>query len=166
MVREMEIRDLEAVLQIEGSVFPSPWSEEVFRTELERPGAIYLVLEAEGGTVGYAGAQMFGQEVHVTNMAVAPGWRRRGLATALMLECLGRGIERGGRYLTLEVRQNNRDALAFYRKFGFAELGLRRDYYQETSEDAVIMATGDVAADSYRVLFSELRLRLEREGGG
>jgi ribosomal-protein-alanine N-acetyltransferase len=164
-VREMETGDLEAVLAIEVRVFPSPWTGEIFSAELEQPESIYLVVEEPGGTVGYAGARMFGQEVHITNMAVAPERRGRGLAAALMLECVRRGIEQGGRYLTLEVRQGNAGALEFYRKFGFAELGLRRGYYHETGEDAVIMATGDLHADSYRALFSELRRRFEREGG-
>lgn len=157
----MRGEDLPAVLVIEDRVFPSPWTFEIFLVELERPGSIYLTVEEAGGIAGYAGARMFGQEIHVTNMAVAPERRRRGLATELMLECLRRGMELGGRYVTLEVRQGNTSALEFYRRFGFEELGLRSGYYHETGEDAVIMATGDLQAESYRALISDISGRPE-----
>ncbi len=112
----------------------------------------YLGVCAEGPLLGFIGAHLLGDEIYVTNMAVTPDFRRRGLGSALLIECVHLGLKKGARWLTLEVRETNRDAREFYRFFGFRELGLRRGYYSDTGEDAVIMAAGDIREGLFRKL--------------
>jgi len=144
-IREMLTGDIEAVMGIEREVFPSPWTPEFFERELRRGEVtIYLVAFSAGRLLGFIGAHLLGDEIYITNMAVAHDFRRRGLGSALLMECVQLGLKKGSRWLTLEVRETNRDAQEFYRFFGFRELGLRRGYYSDTGEDAVIMAAGDI----------------------
>lgn len=144
-IREMNEGDIGAVMGIEREVFTFPWRYGFFERELGRVDtAIYRVAVTGSKITGFIGANLFGEEVHITNMAVEPGARRRGLGTALLVDCVQLGIEKGARWLTLEVRETNHDARAFYRIFGLRELGLRRRYYSDTGEDAVIMAAGDI----------------------
>lgn len=160
LIREMLVPDLKAVMGLECRIFDSPWTEELFTQELRRGEfSIYLVAESGGSVLGYIGAQVLGGEVHITNMAVSPPHRRRGLGSALLVSCLQRGAERGARWLTLEVREANLGARAFYRLFGFEEIGLRRGYYADSGEDAVIMATGDIRDPEYLALVERILSR-------
>jgi len=167
-VRDMSMNDIPAVSKLESEIFDSPWSEDTFRHELRlAPRAVYLVAEVEGRLLGYLGSQLVGREVHMTNMAVAPGFRRRGIGTALMRECIRRAPVVGAGYLSLEVREGNREAREFYRLFGFHELGLRKGYYADSGEDAVIMTTGDVLSPDYRSWLTGLDPPgSQREGDG
>jgi len=154
-IREMRVADIEAVMDIEREVFPFPWAPEFFLRELGRgESAMYRVAFADGRLLGFIGANLLGDEIHITNMAVIPDVRRRGLGSALLVGCVRQGLERGARWLTLEVRETNRDAREFYRLFGFRELGLRRGYYSDTGEDAVIMAAGDIREGPFRELLA------------
>ncbi len=165
-IREMLATDLAGVMGLEHQVFESPWTEELFAQELKRGEAcIYLVAESGGSVLGYIGAQVLGGEVHVTNMAVAQALRRRGLGSALLVSCVRRGLERGARWLTLEVRETNHEAREFYRQFGFDEIGLRRGYYADSGEDAVIMATGDIRDPGYVALIDRIEAGLRRRDG-
>lgn len=156
-IREMLASDLEEVMGLEYEIFDAPWDEELFMQELRRgEGTIYLVAESGGTVFGYIGAQLLGGEVHVTNMAVAAAHRRRGLGSALLVSCVRRGTARGARWLTLEVRENNSEAREFYRLFGFDEIGMRRGYYADSGEDAVIMATGDIREPGYQALLDKM----------
>lgn len=151
VIREMLVADLDRVMALEHDVFDTPWTVDLFIHELKRAErTVYLVAESGGRVLGYIGAQVLGSEVHITNMAVDAAKRRRGLGSSLLIACLRRGTERGARWLTLEVRQNNQEARAFYRIFGFDEIGLRRGYYADSGEDALIMVTGDISAPEYR----------------
>lgn len=149
-IRDMKTEDLSDVLSLERQTFDAPWTAEVFKHELRRRGRmIYLVAHAPGLLAGYMGAQVLGREVHLTNMAVRCELRRRGLGSAMLLECIRRSREGDARWLTLEVREANAAALDFYRRFGFMELGVRVGYYSDTGEDAVIMATGDINGSGF-----------------
>lgn len=161
-IREMTASDLPGVMALEMEIFESPWTEKLFLQELRMPErTIYLVAERGGEVLGYVGAQVLGSEVHITNMAVAAAYRRRGVGSRIFIACARSGAARGARWLTLEVRESNLEAREFYRRFGFEEIGLRKRYYVESGEDAVIMATGDVNEPGYR----ELMARLEAEHG-
>lgn len=167
-IRRMLPGDLEQVMALEAEIFESPWTVDVFMQELGRRGAVYLVAEEEGILAGYAGANLVGDEIHLTNLAVRGRLRRRGLGTAMLLECVLRGIEeRGARYVALEVRENNEAAREFYRGLGFRELGIRMGYYADTGEHAVAMATGDIHGGLGGVPLDELertvRAKLEGE---
>lgn len=167
LIREMRFEDIDRVVELEKRIFSSPWSSELFRYEIDHGDrTIYLVAEEGPGLVGYTGAQVLDKEVHVTNMAVEPEYRRCGLGSALLLECIRRGLERGARWLTLEVRQGNEEARCFYLEFGFEELGIRHGYYTDTGENAIIMATGDIRTQEYTDLLSRQQMRIiSREGG-
>ncbi|MDT8900027.1 ribosomal protein S18-alanine N-acetyltransferase [Anaeroselena agilis] len=139
-IRAMQLPDLEAVLAVEQSSFLTPWSREAFVAEIEDNDlACYLVAEAEGQVVGYAGMWIILDEAHVTNVALLPAFRGRGLGTRLMdtLRQVAKAL--GAARMTLEVRPSNHEARRLYGKLGFAERGVRPGYYTDTKEDAIIM---------------------------
>ena len=167
LIRDMRSQDIDRVVEMEKEIFDSPWNAELFRHELRNfDRTIYLVAEKDGELHAYMGAQVLDAEVHVTNMAVDPSRRRAGLGSALLLECIGRSLGRGARWLTLEVRRGNDEALQFYRTFGFEELGLRHGYYTDTGEDAIIMATGDIRSQDFAATIADISSRQDQRLGG
>jgi ribosomal-protein-alanine N-acetyltransferase len=159
----MRRRHLRSVLRIEGLVYPRPWTLGLFLSELGlRTSRVYLVARVGGAVVGYAGLMLSAGEGHVTTIAVDPEWHRNGIATRLLL-ALGRaGREKGASGLTLEVRTSNLGAQELYRRFGFAPAGVRKNYYAETNEDAIIMWAHDIDLPAY----AERLDAIEAEVGG
>lgn len=149
VVAPMRRRHLRGVLAIEQEANPRPWSHRLFAGELRMPTSrLYLVALQDHEVVGYAGLMTTLDEGHVTNIAVHRDHRRRHLATMLMLVMMRRAVERGVVDMTLEVRMSNTAAQEMYRRFGFAPGGVRKGYYQESGEDALIMwAHGIDSAD-------------------
>jgi ribosomal-protein-alanine N-acetyltransferase len=146
----MRRRHLRSVLRIEAQVYPRPWSLSLFMSELAlRSTRAYYVARVEGMVVGYAGLMITADDGHVTTIAVDPAWHRHKIATRLMLVLAGEAIRRGATGLTLEVRVGNNGAQALYRKFGFHPAGIRRNYYVETNEDALVMWADDVDGTEY-----------------
>ncbi|HVP01126.1 MAG TPA: ribosomal protein S18-alanine N-acetyltransferase [Solirubrobacteraceae bacterium] len=129
--------DLPQVIAIERRAFPTPWSLAMFVLELSKPGGICLAARRDGALVGYVICSRYEDVWHIMNVAVDPSERRRGAATALLSEVLAR-VGPDGR-LTLEVRPSNDGAIRLYERFGFLPAGMRRRYYQDNGEDAVIM---------------------------
>lgn len=137
---KMKMEHLPQVLEIEERSFPSPWSYRAFACEiLENPIASYIVALAGEKVVGYAGMWVILDEAHITNVAVHPNWRKRGLGRALMQEIMRRAARRGAARITLEVRPSNAAARRLYAALGFTEAGLRKNYYIDNNEDAIIM---------------------------
>ncbi|PKQ27523.1 MAG: ribosomal-protein-alanine N-acetyltransferase [Candidatus Anoxymicrobium japonicum] len=166
LIREMRSDDLDRVVVLEKEIFSSPWSADMFLYELNRDGnAVFLVAEDSQKLCGYIGAQILDQEVHITNMAVETGVRRRGLGSALLIECIREGMKCGARWLTLEVRRDNDEARLFYKVFGFDELGVRYGYYEDTGQDAVIMGTGDIRSADFTELIAGIERRARIRGG-
>ena len=140
VVAPMRRRHLRGVLAIEQEANPRPWSHRLFAGELRMPTSrLYLVALQDHEVVGYAGLMTTLDEGHITNIAVHSDHRRRHLATMLMLVMMRRAVERGVVDMTLEVRMSNVAAKEMYRRFGFAPGGVRKGYYQESGEDALIM---------------------------
>ncbi|HTV12356.1 MAG TPA: ribosomal protein S18-alanine N-acetyltransferase [Acidimicrobiales bacterium] len=136
----MRRRHLPAVLRIERHAHPKPWTLGVFTSELAQGDArYYVVVRANGRISGYGGLMFVTDEAHVTNLAVAPAMRGCGLGTRLLANLAREGIRRGCTAMTLEVRMGNLPAQELYRKFGFVTAGVRRNYYPETHEDALVM---------------------------
>ena len=136
----MRRRHLRSVLRIEQQVYPRPWSLSLFLSELAlRTSRYYLVARVDSMVVGYAGLMYSGDDAHVTTIAVDPSWHRAKIATRLMVELSRAALDRHARNLTLEVRVSNTPAQALYEKFGFASAGIRKNYYVETNEDALVM---------------------------
>jgi ribosomal-protein-alanine N-acetyltransferase len=153
----MRRRHLRAVLRIEAQVYPRPWSLSLFMSELAlRATRTYYVARVDGVVVGYAGLMMSGDDGHVTTIAVDPGWHRHKIGTRLLLTIAREAIRRGARNLTLEVRIGNKAAQALYRGFGFRPAGIRKNYYAETNEDALVMWAEDVDGADYAARLDRL----------
>ena len=136
-VTEMQEKHLPALAELEKQCFHAPWSENMLREELG--GGIFLVAEQDGQVQGYVGCQTVLDEGYITNVAVFPDCRRRGIAEALLHELLRRAEEKGLAFVTLEVRASNAPAIALYEKLGFAPVGVRKNYYSAPVEDGVLM---------------------------
>lgn len=147
---EMKRRHLKAVVAIEQQVFPSPWSLGLYLSEITQGGTrAYYVARYAGEVIGYAGLMVAVGEGHVTTIGVVPEWQRRGVGRLLLLTLARTAIERGANSLTLEVRVTNTGAQAMYHEFGFAPAGIRKNYYAEVHEDAIVMWAHDIQSDEY-----------------
>jgi len=161
----MRRRHLRSVVRIEEECYPRPWSGALFLSELaQRATRRYTVATIGPMLVGYSGLMIVGDEGHVTTLTVDPPWHRRGIATALLLDLARAAVRLGLRHLTLEVRTGNTGAQALYAAFGFAPVGVRRNYYPETGEDAIVMWVDDIDTAEYahRLAGIESRLRSAR----
>ncbi len=139
-IREMKESDLEEILAIEKRSFADPWSKKLFRETLAFPdSANFVVQDPTGAIVGYINFYVIAHEAHMLNLAVHPGWRKRGTATQLLAHSIGYLKHLRAEHFYLEVRESNRDAISLYRKFGFEVIGKRKRYYVETNEDALVM---------------------------
>jgi ribosomal-protein-alanine N-acetyltransferase len=140
IVRQAEEKDIRPMAEMDILCFTIPWSEESFEKEIKENNlAFYIVAEIGGRLVGYAGLWRVANEGHITNVAVHPDFRRRGIGEALVSVLLSHTIKNGIRSHTLEVRASNEPAISLYSKFGFEPAGLRKNYYEDNGEDAVIM---------------------------
>lgn len=140
VIRQADENDIDAIAELERLCFPTPWSRDSIRQELtENQMAFYAVAEINGIVVGYAGMWHIVDEGHITNVAVHPDYREKHIGSAIVAVMIAYSEARGIRRFTLEVRSSNEAAKALYRKFDFKEEGLRRGYYQDNGEDAVIM---------------------------
>lgn len=141
----MRRRHLRSVLRIEALVYPRPWSLGLFLSELGlRATRAYVVARVGPTVVGYAGLLLAAGDGHITTVAVDPVWHRHGIATRMLLALSRAAVDKGCTSLTLEVRVGNGGAQALYGRFGFAPAGIRKGYYQETDEDALVMWAHDV----------------------
>lgn len=138
-IRRLSYADLPQVIAIERRAFPTPWSLAMFVLELSKPSGICLAALENGTLVGYLVCSRYDTVWHIMNIAVDPDRRRRGLARALLARLFARVGEGERARFTLEVRQTNDSAIALYERHGFRAAGLRRRYYQDNGEDAIIM---------------------------
>lgn len=150
VITPMRRRHLRAVLRIENQTQARGWSLGLFLGELARPeNRCYLVAKVGSQVVGFGGMLFVGTDGHVTTLSVDPAWRRLGIATRLLVAQCRQAIEVGINAATLEVRAHNPEAQALYRAFGFAPAGVRRNYYAETGEDALVMWVHDIDQPDY-----------------
>ena len=140
IVRPMQINDLKAILEIEQLSFSTPWSLESFKTELkDNEYARYLCLELEGQVIGYMGLWFILDEGHITNIAITPNHRGQHWGKFLMRSVMRKMVEQGMERMTLEVRVSNLLAQSLYKSLGFTTAGVRKGYYADSGEDAMIM---------------------------
>jgi ribosomal-protein-alanine N-acetyltransferase len=139
--RRLKLRDLSAIEEIERASYPTPWSRSMFAGELAKPSSICLgAVDAETGTLaGYLIISRYVDAWHVMNLAVADDYRRRGIATRMMERLFELTAGDGRRGYTLEVRISNDAAIKLYESLGFRARGIRRGYYTDNREDALIM---------------------------
>ena len=141
--------DLDEVLPIERVSFATPWTRAAFSYEIEQNKvARCTAMRSAGRVVGYVCLWEIGHEIHITNLAVHPQWRRRGVGRRLLAFAMAEGIARGVTLAFLEVRPSNAQALKLYEGLGFQVIGRRTGYYFDTGEDALVMEArlgGDAA---------------------
>ncbi|HEX5469208.1 MAG TPA: ribosomal protein S18-alanine N-acetyltransferase [Gaiellaceae bacterium] len=140
-IRRLTLQDLDAIVAIEDAVYPTPWSRSMFAGELAKPSSFSLgAHDAEhGGLVAYLIVSRYVDAWHIMNVAVHPGYRRQGVASRLLDELFDHTAGDSRRGYTLEVRVSNATAIALYERFGFEASGIRRGYYTDNREDALIM---------------------------
>ncbi|MBD3367661.1 MAG: ribosomal-protein-alanine N-acetyltransferase [Candidatus Eisenbacteria bacterium] len=138
-VRPMRFTDLEAVEAIEQKVFSTPWSLSSFREGLAAGASFSWTAEERGRVVGYLVSWVVEDELHIGNLAVAPAHQGRGIARRMVEHALGDAAGRGVTWAALEVRRSNVRAQRLYASFGFSRVGVRRRYYSDDGEDAIVM---------------------------
>lgn len=138
--RAMRLDDIQQICQIEKEAFPTPWSAGAFRNELlHNRYARYTVMDKDGLVVGYGGMWLITDEAHVTNVAIRKPFRGMRLGEKLLTEMKRTAVAQGARFMTLEVRPSNQIARNLYEKMGFNVTGVRKGYYTDNQEDALIM---------------------------
>ena len=161
----MRRRDLKGVIAIERRIFPSPWSIGLYTSEIAQPATrAYYVAQVGSELVGYAGEMVVVGEAHVTNIGVAPEWQRHGVGRRLLLTLAREARKRSAQHLTLEVRVSNLSAQALYHEFGFVPAGIRKNYYAEVNEDALVMWAHDIDTETYRRRLDAIEGRLRPLG--
>jgi ribosomal-protein-alanine N-acetyltransferase len=149
-ITRMRRRHLRGIMNIERQVYPRPWSPSLFVSEMTSGRSrAYLVAMDNRAVVGYGGLVSYGDEAHITTIAVDPDHQRRKIGTRLLYELILRAMELGAQAVSLEVRVTNWGAQRMYARFGFRPVGVRKNYYQETNEDAVVMWTEDIRTPEY-----------------
>jgi len=139
-VRRMTEDDLGAVCRIERTVFGAPWSRESFRREVaEVANALPMVAEDDGSVIGYSISWIVVDELHIGNLAVDPARQGEGIGTELLLASIERAVRAGVATATLEVRASNDRAIRLYERHGFRPIAIRKRYYSDNGEDALVM---------------------------
>jgi ribosomal-protein-alanine N-acetyltransferase len=163
-VRDMTLRDVGDVQEVETLSFPVPWPPNAFRHELtQNRNAHYIVAELDGKVVGYAGLWLMVDEAHITTFAVHPQFRRRRVGHRMLQRLFEISDEVGAEWLTLEVRVSNLGAQKLYEKFGLRRAGIRRHYYSDNNEDALIMWTDRLRDAAVRERLRVIREELDHE---
>ena len=139
IIEKMAERHIAAVARIERDCFHDPWSENGLREELEPESNLFLAAVEGDIVIGYVGCQTVLDEGYITNVAVSPAHRRKGVAAKLLAELRVRAEERALAFITLEVRVSNAPAIALYENAGYVPVGTRRNFYSAPKEDALLM---------------------------
>ena len=139
IITKMKDDHVSQVAQLEKLCFSDPWSENSVASELENPLSLWLVAEMDGAVAGYVGSQTVIDETDMMNIAVHPDHRRQGIAAALIEALIEELKGKGSHCLTLEVRASNESARSLYEKLGFQQAGIRKNYYRNPKEDAIIL---------------------------
>ncbi|HWF14986.1 MAG TPA: ribosomal protein S18-alanine N-acetyltransferase [Acidimicrobiales bacterium] len=156
-IEKLKRRDLRKLLPIESLVFPEPWSPEVFNSELAmRKGRLYRAAWDGDDLAGYIGFLIVDEEAHMTTIATAPPYQRSGLAITMIVDAMRSLLESGVKHISLEVAANNKPAQSLYRRFGFAPVGVRKNYYPVTGQDALVMWLYDIDSEEYARRLDEL----------
>jgi ribosomal-protein-alanine N-acetyltransferase len=151
--------DVSQVSEIDREAFPTLWPPANYQRELKNGLAHYIVACDEGKhhIMGFAGLWMLVGEAHITNIAVREKHRRQGIGEALLIAIIELAIELGAHLITLEVRASNTEVQKLYAKYGFVRVGLRRGYYTDNREDAVLMTIEDVKSNEVREKLEQLK---------
>ena len=148
------VEQIDEVLEVERASFTNPWTREMYLSELENRGvsACYLARDASGRVIGFCSFWRVLDELHVNNLAVLPEYRRSGAGSTLLSHVLREGAKLGARRATLEVRRSIDPARLLYERFGFTIAGVRRGYYTNPVEDALILWLDDLGRARHRAV--------------
>lgn len=135
----MQEEDIDGILNVSSLSFSIPWSKTSYIQELSNPIAKYLVAKVDNNIIGFAGTWIILDEAHITNIAVHPNYRKQGIASKLLEELINYCKNKNCTAFTLEVRSSNIAAQNLYKKYGFSEAGIRKSYYEDNKEDAILM---------------------------
>jgi ribosomal-protein-alanine N-acetyltransferase len=160
-VEPMRPADLEIVEAIDLACFPQPWQRSVYEIELKNRAACYLIARIGQEIVGYGGAWVVGDEAHLTTLAVVPGHRGKRVGEHLLLALMEEAVLRRASHATLEVRETNAAAQRLYRKYGFRNAAIRKTYYTDTGENAIVMWADAIHTAAYRQRLYEQRMQLD-----
>lgn len=139
LIREMTLQDVPAVAEIEKACFSLPWSEQSLVDSVVREDTMFLVCEDAQEIVGYIGMYLSFDEGDITNVAVSPAHRKMGYGEAIVSKAVELAKEKQLEMILLEVRVSNVPAISLYKKMGFEEIGIRKNFYEHPVEDAIIM---------------------------
>lgn len=139
IIIKMEPRHILDVAKLEAEIFSVPWSQQAFAGALEMDQAFFYVAQEADVVVGYCGVSLAADEAEITNIATAPGRRRRNIAKRLLQKAMDEAHERGAQRMFLEVRSLNKPAIGLYQKTGFQTVGIRKKYYRHPQDDALVM---------------------------
>lgn len=159
-IESMTTGDIPAVARIERASFSTVWPSDAFYNELNtNKVAHYFVGRIGDRVVAYGGIWVILEDSHVTTIAVDPAFRGKRLGEVMLLHLIDEAIERGAAWLTLEVRESNVVAQQLYRKYGFTTVTMRRGYYSDDNESAMVMWAGNLKSELYRNRIAVLRAR-------
>lgn len=164
LIRPMKSSDIEQVMEIESAIFGEfHWRPQAFISEIENDFGNYFVAidETSSELIGYCGFWLIMDEGHITTLAVKPNLRNRGLGEIMIQKMIEAGYAKNVKWFTLEVRASNIPAQNLYYKYGFKSLGLRKKYYQDNGEDALIMWTENIWDNAFKTLFQALKENLK-----
>ena len=164
VIEDMTADDIPAVQEVERASFPVPWPVNAFKHELtQNKNARYIVAREGERIIAYAGLWLALDEAHITTFAVIPERRRRKIGERMLVRLFDLATNLKAEWLTLEVRASNLAAQKLYEKYGFRRAGVRRRYYSDNNEDALIMWTERLRERSVKDRLAKLRTALDRE---
>jgi ribosomal-protein-alanine N-acetyltransferase len=168
VIEAMRPSDIDGIMPIECNAFPSPWPASAYRYELKKNRlSTYLVMRwrdpvpsGPSSIVAYGGFWIILDEGHISTLAVHPDWRGRTLGQTMLVALIDAAALAGASEATLEVRVSNVVAQALYRKYGFRQVGVRKRYYRDNNEDALIMTTPTMGTDPFQREYARLKSQL------
>jgi [ribosomal protein S18]-alanine N-acetyltransferase len=161
-VEPMRKTDIQEVARIERRSYPTPWHENAYHTEIGNRSACYLVARIVGEIVGYGGMWVIMDEAHITTLAVAPEHRGKKIGERILQALIDEAYLMGATRASLEVRERNVVAQSLYRKYGFREAAIRKNYYSDNNENAVVMWVDEIHTYEYRERLRNQKAELYR----
>ena len=164
-IQKMDYQHIDDVLQVAELCYGvHHWSKDSFVAELNNKiSSYYCILDENGKCFGYVGIWKIVNEAHITSLSVHPDYQHKKYAHRLLLEAIKECYAQKIKFITLEVRASNQRAISLYEKFGFKSLGLRKKYYQDNNEDALIMWSENIFDKKYKELYDKIEAELDGE---
>lgn len=160
-IKQIELENLDDVMDVEISSYGvHHWARSSFVSEMNNDIAFYFCATVDKKTIGYIGMWQIFEEAHITTLAVSPDFRSKKIAQALLIKAIDDCRDKMIKYLTLEVRVSNTPAKKLYEKFGMKSLGIRKGYYQDNNEDALIMWSENIFHEKFMALYNKNKQEL------